>query len=311
MRLGIRHLAWVFALTMLTASGPTKSQTSDDRYLSQPRPPASDAPAPRAAPQKSTQPAQKKQPTPDKGAESVAKRPASGKSTPAAGAPESKSSAPRKTDPQSGTKAPAAGTKAAPSSPPAPAAPVSDRARAPSGNASAPQQAARVSDEQFGTCLACHGRDGQSETPETPSLAGQPAPFITAQLTMMRDGKRKIPAMETFVGQFSEENLRRYVESISKLPKLQPPATAFDAARFERGKATAASGRCATCHNTDFSGAGTNPRLAHQREDYLLKALLDYRSGARVDQGAIMAASAKGIGDAELGDVAHYLAHLR
>jgi cytochrome c553 len=303
MRLGIRHLAWVIALTMLTASGPTKSQTGDDRFLSQPRPPALDPPTP----QKSTQPAQKKKSTPGKATE-TAKQPASGKSTPAAGAPQLKSSTPRKTDPQPQTKTPAAASKAGPISPPTPAASAADRARAPAGSTS---QSAQVSDEQFGTCLACHGKDGQSETPETPSLAGQPAPFITAQLAMMRDGKRKIPAMEAFVGQFSEQNLGRYVESITKLPKLQPPATGFDAARFERGKATVASGRCATCHNTDFSGAGTNPRLAHQREDYLLKALRDYRSGERVDQGAIMAASAKGIGDSELADVAHYLAHLR
>ncbi len=26
-------------------------------------------------------------------------------------------------------------------------------------------------------CLACHGESGQSETPEVPSLGGQPAPY--------------------------------------------------------------------------------------------------------------------------------------
>jgi cytochrome c553 len=117
--------------------------------------------------------------------------------------------------------------------------------------------------------------------------------------------------MEPFALQFSDDDLRRFAAAIEKLPKPVPPATAVDAARYERGKVLAAASRCANCHNRDFAGAGSNPRLAHQREDYLLKALRDYKSAARIDQGALMASSVKDLADAQLVDLAHYLANVR
>lgn len=51
------------------------------------------------------------------------------------------------------------------------------------------------------------------------------------------------------------------------------------------------------------------PRLAHQREDYLLKALRDYKSGARIPYGRGME-DVMTLSDAEFSDLAHYLAHL-
>ncbi|MGH7420983.1 MAG: c-type cytochrome, partial [Candidatus Rokuibacteriota bacterium] len=41
--------------------------------------------------------------------------------------------------------------------------------------------AAQSVDERFTVCLACHGADGQSHIPETPSLGGQPSFFAVAQ----------------------------------------------------------------------------------------------------------------------------------
>jgi cytochrome c553 len=169
-----------------------------------------------------------------------------------------------------------------------------------------------IPDEKLAVCYACHGAAGRSETPEMPSLAGQPEAFILAQLKMMREGKRRIDAMQPIMSEFSEANIRIYAEKISKLPK--PPASPSapsNTARYDRGQKLAAATRCATCHNNDFSGAGTNPALARQRDDYLVKALRDYKSGARVDAGGIMAASVKDLEDADFVDLAYYLANLR
>ena len=128
---------------------------------------------------------------------------------------------------------------------------------------------------------------------------------------MMLEGKRQIPAMQPVMSELTADNLRSYADKIAGLQKPAPPPAASDAARYERGQKIAAASRCANCHNTDFSGAGTNPRLAHQRDDYLVKALRDYKSAARVDPGGIMAASVKELGDAEFADLAYYLANLR
>jgi cytochrome c553 len=174
-----------------------------------------------------------------------------------------------------------------------------------------PVSQAAVSDEKLAVCFACHGAAGRSETPQMPSLAAQPAPFILAQLKMMVDGKRKIDAMQAVMPEFSEANIRIYAEKISKLPKPPAPPAPSDTARYERGQKLAAASRCANCHNNAFTGAGTNPSLARQRDDYLVKALRDYKSGARVDAGGIMVASVKDLKDTDFADLAYYLANLR
>ena len=40
------------------------------------------------------------------------------------------------------------------------------------------------------TCVACHGEGGNSMNPQWPSLAGQPAQFISTSLFMFREGNR-------------------------------------------------------------------------------------------------------------------------
>ena len=160
-------------------------------------------------------------------------------------------------------------------------------------------------------CFACHGKTGQSQAPETPSLGGQPAFFAVAQLFLFREGRRANAPMTAAAKGLSDEDLRAFAQLIAKLPPPAPPAQAGDRARAARGRALALERHCASCHNPDFSGREQMPRLANQREDYLLKAMRDYKSGARVGYGsAAMPEAMTGLGDADLRDLAHYLAHL-
>jgi cytochrome c553 len=53
------------------------------------------------------------------------------------------------------------------------------------------------------------------------------------------------------------------------------------------------------------------PRLAAQREDYLLKALRDYKSASRPGYDATMDEVIRPVTDADIADLAHYLARLR
>ena len=50
-------------------------------------------------------------------------------------------------------------------------------------------------------------------------------------------------------------------------------------------------------------------RLAGQREDYLNKALAEFRSGTRVGYTSAMSEALAGIEPGELGDLAHFLAN--
>jgi hypothetical protein len=68
---------------------------------------------------------------------------------------------------------------------------------------------------------------------------------------------------------------------------------------------------CLFCHNSDFSGHENVPRLAGQREDYLLKALLDFKSNTRPGYDASMAEVVRPISEAELADLAYLMARAR
>jgi cytochrome c553 len=116
--------------------------------------------------------------------------------------------------------------------------------------------------------------------------------------------------MDAFARGLTDDDLRAFGELIAKLPPPVPPTAAPDAARVARARALVEKRKCAVCHNPDFSGRDQMPRLANQREDYLLKAMRDYRSGNRVGYGnAAMAETVAGLGDGDLQDLAHFLAH--
>jgi len=67
------------------------------------------------------------------------------------------------------------------------------------------------------------------------------------------------------------------------------------------GEALAAT--CAACHGSDGNSTiETNPKLAGQYESYLIRALQDYRSGAR--DSAIMAGFATALSDQDIRDLA-------
>jgi len=160
-------------------------------------------------------------------------------------------------------------------------------------------------------CFACHGRGGVSTTPLTPSLGGQPSFFVVAQLFLFRDNRRgnSAAAMVEIARGMSDDDLRAWGEFVSKLPPPAPPASPPDVTRVARARTLLEREHCAACHNPDFSGREQVPRLANQREDYLVKALRDYKSGARIGYGnAAMAEAVSGLADSELLDLAHFLA---
>lgn len=157
---------------------------------------------------------------------------------------------------------------------------------------------------------ACHGAGGASATPLTPSLGGQPSFFVLAQLFLFREGRRDNELMNAAASGLSDAELQALAERIARLPPPGRPGAKPDPARYARGRAIAEKERCGNCHDADFSGHDNVPRLAHQREDYLLKALRDYKKGVRTGYGmAVMPETVSGLSDADLQDVAHFLAH--
>jgi cytochrome c553 len=164
-------------------------------------------------------------------------------------------------------------------------------------------------EERAAACLACHGPRGHSAIPGTPSLGGQPAFFVVAQLFLFRRGGRADEPMSAVARPMTDDDLRAFGDWVATLPP-PPPAEPPDPARAARAVALLRRHPCAVCHNPDFSGREQMPRLAHQREDYLLRAMREYRSGARLGYSGAMAQELAGLTDGDLQDLAHYLARL-
>ncbi len=166
-------------------------------------------------------------------------------------------------------------------------------------------------DERLAPCLACHGEKGQSEIPEVPSLGAQPAFYVTIQLFMFREKLRVVEPMNEMTKGVSDDELRGMADFISKLPSPQSLGGPADPARMERARALIEQHRCNFCHNRDYSGEQNVPRLAGQREDYLVKALREYKSNTRRGYDASMADVLYPISDEQILDLAYFLAHLR
>jgi cytochrome c553 len=165
-------------------------------------------------------------------------------------------------------------------------------------------------ESRLALCLACHGARGQSEIALTPSLGGQPAFFLVAQLFLFREGRRDNPVMTQAAKGIANAEMQFLADELAKLPPPAPPSGGAVAARVERGRALAAQRHCAGCHGAGYEGHHNVPRLAHQREDYLLKALRDYASGRRVGYGnAVMTDAVAKLADEDLAALAHMLAY--
>ena len=175
--------------------------------------------------------------------------------------------------------------------------------------------AARAADvaagkEKAQLCVGCHGENGISQMENMPSLAGQPDQFIQWQLVYFRAGARKNEQMQPIVEQINNEDIRNLGAYFASLPP--PKAEADDNPDLsKKGEQAAAGRRCASCHADSYAGTKAVARLAGQREDYLLKALRDYKAGQRSGGGqAAMAEVAFPLNEEEVVALAHYLAHL-
>jgi cytochrome c553 len=164
--------------------------------------------------------------------------------------------------------------------------------------------------EQAEACMACHAP--AAEPPDAPHLHGQPAFFLMAQLVQFREGRRGADTpMAEIAKELGDAEIRALSRHFAGLPAPVPPEGATpDPARQARGAELAKEHRCGTCHLPSYAGAQQVPRLAAQKEEYLLNAMGGYKSGARIGTGAAMPEVMSGVSEEGAADIAHYLAHL-
>jgi len=125
------------------------------------------------------------------------------------------------------------------------------------------------------SCGGCHGDQGVSASPATPSLAGQDAQYTVMALQAYKNGSRADETMKGVVAALNDNAMKNlaayYAAQEPKAPNVRKPLTTEEWTQ-----------RCDRCHG--INGNSTDPRLpmlASQRVDYLQKVLHDYRTGAR------------------------------
>lgn len=161
--------------------------------------------------------------------------------------------------------------------------------------------------ERIQLCAACHGEDGNSRTPNVPSLAGQPEFFLVNQLFLFREGVRKVPGMSEMTKGLKDEDL---VALAKHFTALEPKASEekLDPALVKRGAALAEPMRCASCHLPSLAGQEQMPRLAKQRIDYLMHSMKQFRDDARSGADTQMNNVLIGVSDDDIAALAHYAA---
>ena len=167
-------------------------------------------------------------------------------------------------------------------------------------------------------CIGCHGIKGyQASFPEVykvPMISGQNAKYIVSALNAYKKGERKHPTMRGVAEALTDQNIvdlaayysvHGVVEGQSAPKEAKAPSAQVAALL---GKAN-----CASCHGANFSTPidPSYPKIGGQHADYLFVALKSYKneSNAIVGRGnAIMAGMAKQYSNAELKQIANYLA---
>jgi cytochrome c553 len=172
-------------------------------------------------------------------------------------------------------------------------------------------QASVYAERYAAQCAACHGAQGVSALADTPSLAGQLSFYAITQLFLFRDGRRDSGPMTAIAKTMSDDDLRGFADAIGRLLPAAPLATTpADAQRLARGAELAQRLHCLSCHGSQGEGARQVPRLAGQREDYLLLAMRGFRAGTRVGYQPAMTEAMAGVAPEQIADLAHFLAHL-
>ncbi len=166
------------------------------------------------------------------------------------------------------------------------------------------------------TCAACHGADGNSITPDWPSLAGQHASYIVRQIKAFKSGDRTDVTMKPFADMLSDQDmadLAAYFSAQTPTPKGADPSLVSLGQQIYRGGVPERDiAACIACHGPSGDGnpLAAYPRISRQHSAYVVKTLNAYRAGERrsdVDQNQMMRNVAGQLFDDEIRALASYV----
>src|SRR5947209_7799567 len=164
-------------------------------------------------------------------------------------------------------------------------------------------------EEKIAMCAGCHGENGVPQEKTTPVIWGQYQGYLYLNLRDYKRSDRKDDQMTPVVDLLEQADLMPLAAYFSKKkwPDLgQPRAPADVATRAQRANVSVG---CTGCHQDSYLGEGTQPRLAGQWKDYLLQAMLDFRTQKRANNPG-MSDLMKATSEDDIKALAEYLAGL-
>ncbi|MCF6203020.1 MAG: cytochrome c4 [Methylococcaceae bacterium] len=152
-------------------------------------------------------------------------------------------------------------------------------------------------------CEGCHGTKGNSKNPQYPSLAGQHATYIEAQLKAFQSGQRANSTMQGMAANLNETDIKNIAAYFSN---LSSESAGGDSSLTKKGQDKFAM--CAGCHGAKAQGRSNFPKLAGQQPEYLKKQLLNFKNGSR--KGGPMNAIVSSLSEQDMNEIAAYLGSL-
>ncbi len=157
------------------------------------------------------------------------------------------------------------------------------------------------------TCLGCHGIPNYKNAYpvyRVPKLRGQSPEYLVIALQAYRNGERSHATMHANAVSMSDQDM------LDVATYLAGPVTTPAANAAPVGTPPAAAQVCVACHGNDGVGITAQyPTLSGQYEDYLVRALTDYKKGGR--RNAVMAGFAAQLSDKDIKALADYYASQR
>jgi cytochrome c553 len=172
-------------------------------------------------------------------------------------------------------------------------------------NAPAQAQGTQGIEAKAQACTICHGANGVPIDPKTmPIISGQQSYYIFKQLVNYRNGMREHPVMTPLAKGLQQSDLRPLADYFAAKPWPANTAAAGAAAEAPKGITS-----CTPCHQQNFQGGISWPRLAGLSYEYLVASMRAFANEERTNN-TDMVQMMKLFTDSEREAMARYLAGL-
>jgi len=130
------------------------------------------------------------------------------------------------------------------------------------------------------TCAGCHGTDGVSTGPATPSLAGMSEVYMVDSMNAFKSGERSSTVMGRIAKGYSEEEFKLMASVFAKQP-VAITSQNTDAAKVAAGEKLYGK-NCEKCHDEKGGLADDDAGILYsQWLPYLQYSMEDYKAGSR------------------------------